>query len=303
MSFTTIFIAIAILLIFIYVYKHSLIKEEVAKSGGMLNKYEVLINEFMTDDENTQVFKVYDTGIFLGVSNVDGHTTIIIKQERKSVKIDWIVNSATFGLHKLEWRFPDDQIQRNMMKTIRHDILNYNVKVFTRINDDKGTDNFNDQDKKDKKEMTESLSIIAANFNCKMGEVKDIYFKKMDALNGSKEDYESLYKLQNQEMIAEAKKYGMNPNNTPSAFYRLWTEEYLETNEFDTSDDDLSLISDLHESNPELLSKLIDARRKDDDDEFEKLLAANPEYLDSFISKLADLADKKKDEIDDDSPF
>jgi len=104
---------------------------QVKKEGGMRVKYKILIDELLSGDPKTQVFKETSSSITFGLSNMGGTTLYILTQTYGKVTVQWKVNSPVFGKHSLEWDFSEYGDQHKMLERIINDIGKYQENVMT----------------------------------------------------------------------------------------------------------------------------------------------------------------------------
>lgn len=105
--------------------------QRVAKEGGMLHKYRVLVQYLLSGHPNTKIFQVTGDSLFLGVSSTGGTTTYDLLQTFGKVTITWKVDSPVYGKHKLEWDFDEYLDQNKMIEKIMNDLKQYQTNVIT----------------------------------------------------------------------------------------------------------------------------------------------------------------------------
>lgn len=276
----------------------SSISKNITLNGGMLVVYNVLVDGLL-EDSDARILSVGDNSINLGMTNRDGSTTFRIVQLYDNVTITWNVSSQTFGNHTLRWEFPNGTDQNKIHTTITTHIEEYNHKLILKSRPEESIikhDNpLNDA-------RMHNLEIIAKSFNCTISKTKMIYFNKMDELNSSPKDLDQLFHHLSISIIKEANNSNTSPNDTQSGIFYEWTKEYSKNKNLSTTAFDLSIISDLYNSNQSLLIALIEAKKKGDKILFKKLLSEHPEHIDLFISSMT-AEDKTKNTIDEEYPF
>ena len=96
----------------------------VNSSGGMRVKYAKLIENILGGHKDSQIFVETRTYIRVGVSNYGGTTLFHIQQSTgNKVIIQYEVkNNPVVPSYQLEWTFPDDMDQDEMMAVMAMDI-------------------------------------------------------------------------------------------------------------------------------------------------------------------------------------
>lgn len=96
----------------------------VNSSGGMRVKYAKLIENILGGHKDSQIFVETRTYIRVGVSNYGGTTLFHIQQSTgNKVIIQYKVkNNPVVPSYQLEWTFPDDMDQDEMMAVMAMDI-------------------------------------------------------------------------------------------------------------------------------------------------------------------------------------
>ena len=96
----------------------------VNSSGGMRVKYAKLIENILDGHKDSQIFVETRTYIRAGVSNYGGTTLFHIQQSTgNKVIIQYEVkNNPVVPSYQLEWTFPDDMDQDEMMAVMAMDI-------------------------------------------------------------------------------------------------------------------------------------------------------------------------------------
>lgn len=99
--------------------------EKVNQQGGMLKKYEIIINRILACDPSMKFFKVTSASVELGVLGLGGTLVFTLTQAFGKLNIDWIMKSPIFGKHNMSWNFPELQSQDLMFERIFHDLSKY----------------------------------------------------------------------------------------------------------------------------------------------------------------------------------
>lgn len=117
-------IAIIIFLAFKFGSASGQVVEHVSNSGGMRVKYARLLEHILKGHKGCQIFGETRTYIRAGVSNYGGTTLFHIQQSTgNKVLIQYEVkNNPVIRPFQLNWTFPDDMDQDEMMVVISMDI-------------------------------------------------------------------------------------------------------------------------------------------------------------------------------------
>ena len=104
----------------------------VNNSGGMLVKYARLLENILSGHKDSKVFVENRTYLRAGVSNYGGTTLFHIQQSTgNKVIIQYEVkDNPAVPAFQLEWVFPDDMDQDEMMVVISNDIQKKMVSYF-----------------------------------------------------------------------------------------------------------------------------------------------------------------------------
>ncbi|AEE50687.1 hypothetical protein [Haliscomenobacter hydrossis] len=99
--------------------------EKVNQEGGMLKKYEVIINRILACNPNAKFFKVAPASVTLGLSGLGGTLIFTLTQAFGKLNIYGTMNSPIFGNHNLSWSFPEHQNQDSMFERILSDLSKF----------------------------------------------------------------------------------------------------------------------------------------------------------------------------------
>ena len=105
----------------------------VAKLGGMRKKYSILVDYFLTENENCRIIQENSTFIRVGAANPAASTYFDIAQTYGTVTIQWSSKSILLGKHKLEWQFNEFANQHEMIRQIEHDVKTYMGNVLSKF--------------------------------------------------------------------------------------------------------------------------------------------------------------------------
>ncbi len=127
-------IIIAVLAWIIFSFTKDLNKEaeKVKQQGGMREKYDELIEELLSQDPNCKIMHEDSTSIRVGCYNVSGNTYFDIVQTFGNVTIQFHIKNQVFGNHKLEWKFPENMNQQQMVQRINRDVTELNLRVLNK---------------------------------------------------------------------------------------------------------------------------------------------------------------------------
>lgn len=98
---------------------------KVAKEGGMMNKYNILIANLLSGRKDTKIYKITSDSVQLGVISMGSATMYFITQTFGNVTVEWKIDNIIFGQHKLEWTFPEYLDQGKMISRIINDVSKY----------------------------------------------------------------------------------------------------------------------------------------------------------------------------------
>ena len=128
-----IIIAIIAFVAFKFILDSKAQSNAVAKQGGMRKKYSILVDYFLTGNENCRIIQENSTFIRAGAANPAASTYFDIAQTYGTVTIQWISKSIPLGNHKLEWQFNEFADQYEMIRQIEHDVKIYMSNVLSKF--------------------------------------------------------------------------------------------------------------------------------------------------------------------------
>ena len=108
-----------------FLYKRNEQLTELKKEGGVLNKYNYIISNILSEDNRLEIVQEHTDYVVINLTTAGGSTTFTITQNIKLVTIEFVINSPLYGNHKLEWDFEEHTNQDRIIKKIRNDIENY----------------------------------------------------------------------------------------------------------------------------------------------------------------------------------
>lgn len=128
-----IIIAIIAFVAFKFILDSKAQSNAVAKQGGMRKKYSILVDYFLTGNENCRIIQENSRFIRVGAANPAASTYFDIAQTYGTVTIQWISKSIPLGNHKLEWQFNEFADQHEMIRQIGHDVETYMGNVLSKF--------------------------------------------------------------------------------------------------------------------------------------------------------------------------
>jgi hypothetical protein len=126
-----IIIAILVFVLGKFFYERYQQSQQVLKEGGMLHKYQKLVDLLLSGHSNTKIYQVTSESIVLGSGSAGGSTIFYLAQTWGKITIQWKVESPIFGNHKLEWSFHEYDDQGKMVEKISTDLMHYQNNVMT----------------------------------------------------------------------------------------------------------------------------------------------------------------------------
>lgn len=125
-------IAITVLIGFVLLrYKSDLKKQrlDILQSGGMKNKYKVLIDLLSEGDNRTQIFRQDNDSIVFGLVVTGGFTKFELVQTFGTLSVKYLTNSNIYGKHSISWEFNEGMNQEKMVEVMNLDIYKLNQKI------------------------------------------------------------------------------------------------------------------------------------------------------------------------------
>ncbi len=105
--------------------------QRIAKEGGMVHKYRILIQHLLSGHTNSKIFQRTSDSVLLGVHNSGGTTLYSLLQTFGKISITWTMESPIYGKHKLEWNFDEYLDQSKMLERMMNDLKQYQTNVMT----------------------------------------------------------------------------------------------------------------------------------------------------------------------------
>lgn len=106
--------------------------EKLEVYGGFHRAYEELLSEFY-EIPNVQVLNKTRTSITFLINDRFAVTHFYIMHSFNKINVTWELQSISYGEHKLNWTFPDYQLQSQMLKVIFSDMEAYNQRVYEKM--------------------------------------------------------------------------------------------------------------------------------------------------------------------------
>lgn len=122
---------LGIVLIAYYAHRND-INQQAESQGGMLKKYNELIESLLGDDPNSRIMKVASSYVKLGVKYLGGSIVFTIRQDVNTILISYrLKNKMNGSTRELNWEFPDNLDHKKIMEKIRLDIAMDNIKSWS----------------------------------------------------------------------------------------------------------------------------------------------------------------------------
>ena len=129
MTWIIVLVIIGIVIYFFLRDRDKMLENQVDNFGGMKNKYSLLI-EWLTSDPKARVTKMTRDHIEISCIYPSSVTKFLITENFSSVEVDWISNLGVMGNHKLNWSFPNNTNQEQIIEKIGTDLQNYENRIF-----------------------------------------------------------------------------------------------------------------------------------------------------------------------------
>lgn len=127
-------IGIIVLIVIVkFIYDSNQQNVVVQKQGGMLNKYSILVQIIKSGDPRIQIQNIRGDSVDLVLSSAGGITAFYLTQTYGNLTVQWKVQSPLFGMHKMEWTFPEFLDQEKMYNRISNDLEKYQINVMSSI--------------------------------------------------------------------------------------------------------------------------------------------------------------------------
>jgi hypothetical protein len=122
---------ISVLLIWHFSSKHEL-KTQVAKQGGMKNKYKELVDVIMSINPDFKITNVTSDSITIGYSTAVGAEQFTLKQQIREINIIWELYTVIYGKHILDWNFHEFENTEIIFERILNDLSKYQKNLTNR---------------------------------------------------------------------------------------------------------------------------------------------------------------------------
>jgi len=137
------------------------------------------------------------------------------------------------------------------------------------------------------KDRIQSRSILASKVGCLAEILKQKVFEKFDSLNVPVEEFERMRIKHESTKQDHALQYNMHPDDTPAGIMVEMIQEYILILQSRKKSND-QIFRELATDNTDLLAQAISAMQSGDMNRFNELIAQHPEFLDSFMRKMAE---------------
>lgn len=103
--------------------------KKMAKEGGMITKYKLLIDFLKEGDPRTKIYRATNDEVVVGLEVMGGYSKFTLYQTFETITIQWISESNIYGKHKLNWEFAQNLDQQKMIQLIADKMneLNKNI--------------------------------------------------------------------------------------------------------------------------------------------------------------------------------
>lgn len=99
-------------------------KRKVQKEGGMRVKYAELVAWIMQEYPGARIIQEESTFLNIGALGMAGTTVFLLTQTWGNITIQYNSTNTLMGKTKLEWEFPEDIPQEQMITKMNCDIIN-----------------------------------------------------------------------------------------------------------------------------------------------------------------------------------
>lgn len=99
-------------------------KRKVQKEGGMRVKYAKLVAWIMQEYPGARIIQEESTFLNVGALGMAGRTVFWLTQTWGNITIQYNSTNTLMGKTKLEWEFPEDMPQEQMITKMNCDIIN-----------------------------------------------------------------------------------------------------------------------------------------------------------------------------------
>lgn len=136
------------------------------------------------------------------------------------------------------------------------------------------------------------MYLLALKIGCSVEELKMKVFEKFDTQELSVNEFESLRLKQEPKKLVHAVGYNMHPDDTPAAIMIEMMLEYMVILQSRKKTDE-QMIAELASDYDDLFFQVMSALGSGDMKKYKDLITHNPEFLDSFIKKVAENEEKE----------
>ena len=119
----TFIIVIVVFVLIKFIYDTSKQSSSIRRQGGIRTKYSTLINHILESDKRSRILQEDDTFVSAGIVGPAGSQVYNIYPTYGNVTIEMeIKNNPLLGNIKMEWTFPDNMDQNDMIRNINKDL-------------------------------------------------------------------------------------------------------------------------------------------------------------------------------------
>lgn len=126
MSTFLIFVGIIVVIVIFNFAKDSYNEnDKLVKQGGMMVKYRTLINNFIDPESGLKVVKQTNNYVCVGMQNSSGKIVFHFQHTFDKINVTFEMKNIFLGEHKLDWDFPEDMDQQQMINRIESTTRQY----------------------------------------------------------------------------------------------------------------------------------------------------------------------------------
>lgn len=121
----TFIIVLVAFIIIKFIYDNIKQSSKIKTEGGIRKKYSVLIDHLISSHERSRILQDTNTFVSVGIIGPTGSQIFHIYPTYGNVSIRMeIKNNPLFGNMKMQWTFPENMDQEDMIQNINHGIEN-----------------------------------------------------------------------------------------------------------------------------------------------------------------------------------
>lgn len=129
-----IYIVVAVVIVFVigkfFIDRDKMIEKQVDNQGGMRVKYKTLI-DLLTQEPSAKIVETKRDMVHIRSQGNPCSTDFFIIEHFDASRIEYVGNMGLLGVHKLDWKFPQNFSQEKMYEKIGTDINEKMQKIFS----------------------------------------------------------------------------------------------------------------------------------------------------------------------------